>query len=36
MNKVLAIVATVCSGVAAIAAVTLFVALIVSFVNGSL
>ena len=36
MNKVLAIVATVRSGVAAIAAVTLFVALIVSFVNGGL
>ena len=36
MDKVLAIVATVCLGVAAIAAATLFVVLIMSFVNGSL
>ena len=36
MDKVLMIVATVCSGVAAIAAATLFVALVMYFVNGSL
>lgn len=36
MDKVLAIVAIVCSGVAAIATATLLVALIMSFVNGNL
>ena len=35
MDKVLAIVATICLGVVTIAAATLFVALITSFVNGS-
>lgn len=36
MDKVLMIVATVCLGVAAIAMVTLFVAMVMFFVNGSL
>ena len=36
MDKVLMIVATVCLGVAAIAMVTLFVAMVMFFVNGGL
>ena len=36
MDKVLMIVATVCLGVAAIATVTLFVAMVMFLVNGSL
>lgn len=36
MDKVLAIVATVCLGVVTIAAATLFVAMVMYFVNGSL
>lgn len=36
MDKVLAIIATVCVGVAAIAVVTLFVAMVISLANGSL
>lgn len=36
MEKVLAIVATVCVGIAAIAVVTLFVFMVMSLVNGSL
>ena len=36
MDKVLAIVAAVCVGVAAIAAVTLFVAMVIFLANGSL
>lgn len=36
MDKVLAIVATVCMGVVAIATVTLFVAMVILLANGSL
>ena len=36
MDKVLAIVATVCLGVVTIAAATLFVAMVMFLVNGSL